>query len=285
MTEADTAPDTRSSPFDSQGWRDVRRADFGPANAVPTMLSPMERKFYLWLAEHWARDRGAIVDLGSFVGGSTACLAQGRARAGRVAGIHAYDRFRASEGVKENLLYPGGIAPFEGEDIYPLAQLLLAPFSPPVLLHKGAIEAEHWTEGPIEILCVDAAKTTLVADRIAEEFFPHLIPGRSVVIQQDYLHWKVPWIPAQMEWLSDCFTPVAVVPNNTAAFLCTRVPGAADLAAARLAGQADHAIQAGLLGASARIAPFGVTDRLERQRLALELNPGARAAKRFRVRP
>ena len=285
MATTNAPSDTVPAAFVGRPWLDLRRKDFGPANAVPTMLSPKERKFYLWLAEVWAAGDAAFVDLGSFVGGSTACLAQGRTRAGHAAPIHAFDRFRASPRVKENLLYPAGIAPFDSREVYDLTQHLLAPFTPPILLHKGEIEDLGWDYGAIEILCVDAAKSDTSADYIASTFFPHLIPGRSVVVHQDYLHWKVPWVPAQMEWLSACFRPVAVVPGNTVAFLCTKRPGDADLRAAKVSGVADHAIQAGLLRASARLAPWDVQSRIDRQKLALELNPGARFAKGFRVRP
>ena len=271
--------------FAETPWRRVPKSAFGPADAVPTMLSPMERKFYLWLAEHWAAGVGAIVDLGSFVGGSTACLAQGRARAGGRQPVHAFDRFRASEGVKENLLYPAGLARFDGTDILDLSRDLLSPFTPPVIPHKGEIEDQAWSDGPIEILCIDAAKTAASADRIAEIFFPHLMPGRSVVVQQDFLHWKVPWVPAQMEWLSAFFRPVAVVPRDTVAYLCTARPSADALRAAKVSDRADHALHAALLGASARLAPWEVGARLEAQIRAVELNPGAREAKRFRVRP
>ena len=271
--------------FRTRPWRRVPQDAFGPADKVPTMLSRMERRLYLWLAEHWATGVGSIVDLGSFVGGSTACLAQGRARAGGQQTVHAFDRFRASEPVKENILYDSGIARFDGPDILPLSTQLLAPFDPPVRFWKGEIEDQVWTGEPIEILAVDAAKTAQSADLIAEMFFPDLIPGRSVVVQQDFLHWKVPWVPAQMEWMSDCFQPVAVVPRDSVVYLCTAPVTEDALKAGRVCRRRDSDFQAALATAETRLSSWAVADRLRAQARAISLNPGLRRAKDFRRRP
>ena len=271
--------------FRTRPWRRVPDTAFGPADRVPTMLSRMERRLYLWLAENWATGAGAIVDLGSFVGGSTACFAQGRARARGKQPVHAFDRFRASETVKEKLIYPTGFPKFVGDDILPLSRAMLAPFRPAVEFHKGEIEEQVWDAGPIEILAIDAAKTAGSTDRIAEIFFPHLIPGRSLVVQQDFLHWKVPWVPAQMEWMADCFRPVAVVPRDTVVYLCTASVDTAALEAGRVRRRSDAELREALDAAAIRLAPWAVADRLDAQARAVDLNPGLRRAKDFRRRP
>ncbi len=274
-----------SKVFHQRPWRKVPDEAFGPADRVPTMLSRMERRLYLWLAEHWAEDAGAIIDLGSFVGGSTACLAQGRARAERQQPIHAYDRFRASETLKESMIYPTGFPRFVGNDILPLSRAMLAPFRPAVKFHKGEIEDQIWDNGPIEILAIDAAKTAASTDRIAQIFFPHLVPGRSLVVQQDFLHWKVPWVPAQMEWMDRWFTPVAVVPRDTVVYLCTAAIGPEALEAGRVCRRRDADLQGALAAASHRLERWAVADRLDAQSRAITLNPGLRRAKDFRRRP
>lgn len=281
--EAQTLPDP--AVFAEAPWGAIRWRAFGAARDVPTMLSRQERKLYLWLGQHWATGTGAIVDLGCFVGGSTAYLAQGAARARHAAPIHAFDRFRASEEVKELLLYPSGIDRFDGDDIEPLARSLLAPWDPQIVLHPGEIEEQSWDGSPIEILAIDAAKTAASADRMAEMFFPHLIPGRSIVVQQDFLHWKVPWIPAQMERMSEAFRPVAFCPRDTMAYLCVAPVTPAVLKAGRVSGLRDRALQEGLLAARERLAPFGLEDRLESMCRGLALNPHKRRAKDFTFRP
>ncbi len=68
------------------------------------------------------------------------------------------------------------------------------------------------------------AKHWQVCDWVVWQFFPHLIPGRSLVVQQDYLyhHW-VGWLHVTMEFYADYFEYVcdtevnSVVFRNTAA--------------------------------------------------------------------
>jgi hypothetical protein len=62
-----------------------------------------------------------------------------------------------------------------------------------------------WTHGPIEILFIDVAKTLKLNSHIARQFFPALIPGRSIVIQQDFYHIWHPYIHVTMEYLRDYF--------------------------------------------------------------------------------
>ena len=52
------------------------------------------------------------------------------------------------------------------------------------------------------------------------QFFPCLIPGRSVVLQQDYAFAFQPWIAITMEHLRDHFEPVGFAEYNTVAFVC-----------------------------------------------------------------
>lgn len=278
-------PEDPAAIFRGRPWRKLPRDAHGKAASVPTMLSPKEQRFYFWLAHHWATGAGAIVDLGCFAGGSAARLAEGVQRAGRATEIHAYDRFRASEHAKKNFLYSAGIEPFEGEDLAPLSERLLEPWSPLIHLHRGEIEDTTWTGGPIELLTIDAAKSAAATDKIAEIFFPALIPNRSIVLHQDFLHWKVPWLPAQMEWFADCFEPVAFCPRDTLAFLCKVVPDADAFARGSVRGRRDREITEAIGSARKRLSHWPIDQRFVEQIKAVGLNPNARRAKDFAKRP
>ncbi|RAP39710.1 hypothetical protein BYZ73_19150 [Rhodovulum viride] len=273
-------PDRTRALFDSAPWTGPDIRETATALEVPTMLSRAEQAFYLWLARDWAQDAGAIVDLGCFAGGSTARLAEGRRQAGHLGSILAYDRFTATPEVKAKVLYAAGIAPFEGADLLPLVRQLLARW--PVTLVPGEIRSAVWPGGPIEILTIDAAKATDTADAIAGTFFPALLPGSAVVVQQDYFHWRQPWIAAQMEALAGCFAPLTAGPGTTAAFLCLRPPTPADLARAACHGASDVELAGRLTAARARFARFGCEERFDRLDRALAANPGQRIAWRMR---
>ncbi len=269
--------------FAGAPWQAVRWRRFGPSRKVPTMLSREERRLYWWLTGVWAKGRGAAVDLGCFVGGSTARLAQGAAHAGHGRTVHAFDRFTADDRAKAAVLYPAGIAPFAGDDLLPLARTLLAPWADRVVLHPGPIEETGWTGEPIEVLAIDAAKTAATADAIARDFFPHLVSGGSVVVQQDFLHDAQPWIAVQMERLARHFEPVAFVPRDSVVFLTRSAPTRADIAAAPVAGLDDAALAHWLGRAEERFAPLGLGPRIRALAAALDRAPGARAAWRFRT--
>lgn len=278
-------PVTRAT-LSSRPWQSVSGRDLGHARHVPSMLNREEAQFYFWLAGRMAHMPGQMVDLGCFVGGSTAYLAAGAraCRRGLTPRVSAYDQFRASPKVKERQLYAKGIAPFDGHDILPLAKALLAPWSDDVELHKGRIEETTWRGGAISLLILDASKTSGTMDQMAEIFFPHLIPGVSVIVQQDELHWKEPWIAVQMERVKACFQPLCYVPGGAVAYLCTRRVDRDMLRARRVHGLDDEAMIRALSQSVQRLSAFGVAHKLERQMDAIRRNPGQRKAWRFKNR-
>ena len=264
--------------FADAPWTALPDAALGRAGEVPSMLTSRERRLYVWLATHWARGAGAVVDLGCFVGGSTACLAQGLALAGRDGPVHAYDRFSANESAKEKFLYASGVPPFEGSDTLALAQRLLAPWEGRVALHRGDILDQHWTGEPIELLVVDIAKSTAITDHVAAQFFGALIPGRSVLVHQDYLHNVQPWLPVQMELLKDHFTPLAHLAPHSMCFLCTRAPDAEALKRARTDTR-DAGAMLELLDAARRRHALPAADRaIGKMMENLRAHPGLRDA-------
>jgi hypothetical protein len=266
-----------ATPFAETPWRSFTPEMLGAAGAVPTMLAQEEQLFYYWLTRVWARGDGAVVDLGCFVGGSTARLAEGHRAAGLVGLIHAYD-----ERIKKKILYSAGIEPFEGEDTLPLAVRLLEPWTRAIELHPGPIEHQSWEGGPIELLVMDASKVVAHMDRMAEIFFPSLIPGRSLVVQQDYLHWANPWIAIQMARMRKWFKPVAHARKDTVAFLCIAPVGEEALAAGRVGDLTDVAMRQALFAARRHMRALGVAEGVKALIRVQKANPGVRSAHQLR---
>ena len=46
-------------------------------------------------------------------------------------------------------------------------------------------------------------KSWKINDALLNDFFPYLVPGRSVIVHQDYGWGSMPWIPITMELLAD----------------------------------------------------------------------------------
>ncbi|MEC7761245.1 MAG: class I SAM-dependent methyltransferase [Pseudomonadota bacterium] len=271
-----------TSIFDESPWLAGGPDRLGPARAVPTMLAHEEELLLYWLTAAWATGAGAIVDLGCFAGGSTARLAQGQAQAGHsapihAAPIHAYDRFGADEAAKSRLLYPAGVAPFAGEDLLPTATALLAPWSERITLHKEDLIDTTWPGDPIEVLVIDASKSTATLDAIARTFYPALRPG-SIVVQCGALHWREPWVMAQMLLMSDCFTPLAHAHDTSFVFHVTRTPDARAIDEGRTTGLKDKALAAILKSSRALFEDYGTTDQLDSMLAAIAASPGIREA-------
>jgi hypothetical protein len=224
--------------YAARPWLAVPKADLGPAAQVPTMLTPEESLLYHWLGRR-AQGLGATVDLGAYAGGSAARLLSGLALSGHDFHVHSYDHFRSSRAfwaryMPEEPLPAQSLPNSDDVNLLPVAQRNLAPWAGKVTLYQGDIGTMRWNGSPIEILSVDAAKGAVMADHIAAQFFPALVPGRGVLIHQDYLMSVQPWLCAQMVELRECFVPLAHVPKVGMVFLCVAPVTAKVLAAARV---------------------------------------------------
>ena len=206
----------------ANAWR--RRPIPTALTRVQTMLVPDELRLLQYLAEEYYSGAGAIIDAGSFLGGSTVAFADGLRRNQRARlpqkPIHAYDRFEVEEWTR-GTFFPGDSA--AGASFRAEFDRNVVRYSDLIEVHAGDIRDHPWDGGPIEILFIDVAKHWTVCDWVTWQFFPRLIPGRSVVVQQDYLyhHW-VAWLHVTMEFYADYFEYVCDTDVNSVVFLNTR---------------------------------------------------------------
>lgn len=267
--------------FAKRPWLDVTPDDLATAMTVPSMLSYEESQLYHWVGTH-AQGFGATVDLGAFAGGSAARLLSGLAISGVAHHVHAYDRFTADAKARAKHLTPGGVALTNEEDIMPLAASLLRPWAGQFTLHRGDIYAQFWSDDPIETLAIDAGKTTILTDHIAASFFPALVPGRSIVIHQDFLHAKQPWLCAQMQSLAAHFVPLAHVAQDCVVFLYTTAVTLEALEAATTVGMTDDQLIAAVRAAAERYEDFIPRRRFGAMVRCIKANPGTRIAWQMR---
>lgn len=182
---------------------------------LPSMLTYAERAALFSLARQ-VRPGTRIIDAGCFVGGSTACLALGVSERLEhpVPVIHSYDLFLVDYAATTH--YPALIGDREvGADLRPVFESVVGgDLLPYVEVHPGDLLAQRWGGAPIDVLFVDVAKTWDLSDHVAREFFPSLVPGRSILVQQDYIHEWLPWIHITMQLLDDFFEPVMVVDGS-----------------------------------------------------------------------
>ncbi len=184
-------------------WSLVPLADLGAY--VPTMLTVTERKMLHWLAREYpfGKSGGCIVDAGAFLGGSTLALASGVARNAATATIHSYDMFVAPNDIYcLDLIGHGRRA---GDSVLDLAQANVGAHSNLVRFHAGDFAEQAPPSEPIDILFIDIAKSWQLNDVVVRDYFPRLVPGHSLVIQQDTHDQSCPWANLTMEFFADHF--------------------------------------------------------------------------------
>ncbi len=179
-------------------------------HAPKGMIGPEERRCYYWLGKSWLSGRGCIVDAGAFLGASTLCFAAGAAAGGRrdFNGdplVHAYDYFKVvdkyvGEAISREFR---PIAP--GESYLDIFATQTGSYADMIRAYPGDFLERRWSGAPIEILFIDIAKTSELCAHAVAEFFPCLIPGRSVLVHQDYFHCWHPYIHVGMEFLDEEF--------------------------------------------------------------------------------
>jgi hypothetical protein len=199
---------------------------------VPTMLARAEIDYLHRLARR-STGRGRIVELGCFLGGSTMALAAGMAANPRAStNLLTYDAFRMDP--HSAATFATGIP--AGQSFRPIFESYLRDHLPRITIREGWIPEElptrdsHLALYPeqerIEILFVDTAKKWLVHNTLLSCFGPHLIPGQSILVQQDFKHFGAYWIALHMQQLASCFQPLHDVADaSTVSFLYTPPPG------------------------------------------------------------
>jgi len=189
----------------------------------PSMLSLEERKMLGWLTEHYFSGAGIVCDLGFYLGGSTISLADGLRRAGRTGKlIQAYDFYEIGpKGWEKHMASRGFEFPSDGNAL-PLVEKMTSDYADLITFNKGDFCQSPVPEAPIEICFVDISKSPELNDHIIKSYFSKLIPGQSIVVQQDYFFRAPPWDIATMEILSDYFEPLSFADINSAVFLNTK---------------------------------------------------------------
>lgn len=190
-------------------WDSITQSE-DELSSIPGMIEPVEKQMLYWATRDHYAGLGEIVELGTFLGTSTECLCKGllanqrvKVKEGRV---HCYDLFLRSESV--NVPYASWLDPYNiavGGSFLPVVENHLKAYRDLILFNPGDIMRQIWIGRPIEILFVDMAVSWAVSDQVVRRFFSALIPGRSLIIHQDYFYQKAPWLGITMEYFADYF--------------------------------------------------------------------------------
>lgn len=201
----------------------VMRQDLAIPN-IPAMTNETERLLYYRLAKECA-GKGAIVELGAWLGASTAYIAAGIRDSGVKTQAHVYDRFISrplhAEKVKAYHREHGGEPePMPEGDCRPQFRKNLGPLLRYVVEHKGEIAEIAWGDEPVALLITDAPKRVRAIAATLTIFGKSLRPG-ALMTWQDFCHYPSYEIPASLWHLREKIEFVeATVPGST---LCFRI--------------------------------------------------------------
>jgi hypothetical protein len=192
-------------------------------NTIPAMTTDAERELYYRLAFEGA-GKGEIVELGAWMGASTAYIAAGIRDSGYAVKAKVYDKFQSKAG------HVRKVAEFyskKGIDKVPIGPCVeqfrenLGPLFAYVDAYRGQIEDMVWTGGNISVLITDAPKRVPAISAVMTTLREALQPG-AIMAWQDFCHFPSYEIPACLYRLRDHIEFVeAVVPGTTLAFRVT----------------------------------------------------------------
>jgi Methyltransferase domain len=176
------------------------------------MTSGNEQTFCRNYARELYTGAGEIVDLGCWLGATTVSFSKGLRRNPRIAAgrkskrIHSYDLFRWHPTMDREVKGTPLEGKYrDGDSFLPEFEKRTASWSEYFRVNAGDIKAAPWTGGPIELLFVDAMKWPDTAAYILKDFYPHLIPGVSLVAHQDFGDFYTGWIHLIQYRLRDYF--------------------------------------------------------------------------------
>lgn len=183
---------------------------------MPSMQTMKEKEFLYKLALEYYKGQGLIFDAGLYLGVSTLCFGRGLKRNPHIGlknmlqkPIQSFELGICTAGIanKINQIYPDILKMREGDSFLPILRSNIKEVQSLTRLYEGDIC--HWLqkipEALYEIAFLDVLKTATVNDSVVSKIFPSLIPGRSVVIQQDFITPNLPWIQISMGYLKEYF--------------------------------------------------------------------------------
>lgn len=164
------------------------------ARRIPTMLCDETRGYYKWLARTF-EGPGDIVELGSWMGSSTACLAEGlsqnQGRQGKT--IHVFDSFIWLEWMKtyteDSELLAANIC--NGESFLEYFWRYAGPYRDFIQVHQAALKTETkqfalpalaWEGGEIGILVMDFAHDRASNEAMWRVFSPSFSRGSTIIV-------------------------------------------------------------------------------------------------------
>lgn len=167
---------------------------------IPGMITLEEKKYYSYLPRFYS-SQGAIVELGPWLGASTACLLDGLKRNQKFHGkkLHVFDDFVWRSSWMDQYVQPKERLALHSDfrtlfERYAgsanLAHMIVRKVKICDYDGNESLPPLSWNDGPIEMLFVDCGRTFEVNEAWFRVLAPHFIPGRTLIVMQDWRLWR-----------------------------------------------------------------------------------------------
>jgi hypothetical protein len=194
----------------SSPWRTVSP----PVVSVPGMITEEEARYFYYIGRFYSGS-GEVVELGPWLGRSTSFIAQGLRANLRFSGrqLWVFDDFVWRPDWMSQY-YPEADQPSRHASFRHLFERYTADFKDILRVEQRRftdydgneqVPLFHWSGAPVELLFVDCGRTLAANDAWYEALYPSFIPGRTLIVLQDWgTHKEVPrrWYNQMDEFVS-----------------------------------------------------------------------------------
>lgn len=136
-------------------------------------------------------DGDVIIDIGSYLGSTTAFLAAGLLSRDIKATIHCYDPWEVDEPLRRKMQYHNGLRFNVGDDLLPVFNAYLEPFNKvQIIRHKQSILDARWHGPKIRLVVDDICSRKDKNDHLMQTFGKYFIPGETIIVRLDYFFYE-----------------------------------------------------------------------------------------------
>jgi len=159
-------------------------------NGIPAMSPPEVHAYLRELGAGWT-GQGSAVEVGCWLGATSAALMEGLVEAGYDKPFWAFDRWMANEAEVIKAAQQG-VQIHEGQDLKPVYLKNVLPYYRDVKPVQGKAPQQlfQYKGGPIEFCMFDAPKRNPVFRRSVGAVLPYFIPGVTVFGLMDYYFYR-----------------------------------------------------------------------------------------------
>lgn len=183
------------------------------------MTSKTEQEYFHKYARENYSGGGEVVDLGCWLGSTTIPLAKGLSQnpvfLKNPKKIYAYDLFIWFDWMNSSVAGTNLTDRYkEGDNFVDEFKRRTEKYESYIEICEGDLAKTGWNGKQIEFLLVDAMKNWELTNAIIRDFYPSLIPDKSLILHQDFGHYFTPWIHLLQWKFKDSFEFIEEIPKS-----------------------------------------------------------------------